>query len=234
MRPKEREFLTIWLLLLVLGLFGAAALAVRRMDIRALPENVSRELTSQEQAEIIARNSPLTQFVRLSPNVTFPREDTVKKITVHHMADDISLERLGEVFAEEDRRASSNYAIDIEGGVALYAEECNRAWTSSSPENDHQAITIEVANDEIGDSWHVSDASYSTLVELCVDICRRNGIERLVYTGDETGNLTIHKMFNEETECPGPYLEGKMPQLAQTVNQRLAEMAKSEGGDGAG
>lgn len=225
MRPREREFLSIWLLLLVLGLFGAGAVAVHQMDVRGLPENVSRELTSREQEEIIARNSPLTEFVRLSPNVTFPREDTVKKITVHHMADDISLERLGEVFAEEDRRASANYAIDIEGRVALYAEECNRAWTSSSPENDHQAVTIEVANDEIGGDWHVSDASYATLVELCVDICRRNGIEELVYTGDATGNLTIHRMFNEETECPGPYLEGKMPQLAEAVNQRLAGMA---------
>lgn len=234
MRSRGREFLSIWLLLLALGAFGASALVVRRMDVRALPENVSRELTSREQAEIIARNSPLTEYVRLSPNVTFPREDTVKKITVHHMADDISLERLGEVFAEEDRRASANYAIDIEGRVALYAEECNRAWTSSSPENDHQAITIEVANDEIGGDWHVSDASYSTLVELCADICRRNGIERLVYTGDETGNLTIHKMFNEETDCPGPYLEGKMPQLAESVNQRLAEMDALEGGDAAG
>ena len=234
MRSRGREFLSIWLLLLALGVFGAAALAVRRMDVRALPENVSRELTSREQAEIIARNSPLTEYVRLSPNVTFPREDTVKKITVHHMADDISLERLGEVFAEEDRRASANYAIDIEGRVALYAEECNRAWTSSSPENDHQAITIEVANDEIGGDWHVSDASYSTLVELCADICRRNGIKQLVYTGDATGNLTIHKMFKENTDCPGPYLEGKMPQLAESVNQRLAEMDTHEGGGATG
>lgn len=234
MRPKEREFLSIWALLLVLGLFGVLALAVRRMDVQALPENVGRELTAQEQAEIIARNSPLTEYVRLSPNVTFPREDAVKKITVHHMADAISLERLGEVFAEEDRRASANYAIDIEGRVALYAEECNRAWTSSSPANDHQAVTIEVANDEIGGDWHVGDASYATLVELCTDICRRNGIERLAYTGDEQGNLTIHKMFNEETECPGPYLERKMPELAFEVNQRLAEMAEHKGGDAGG
>ena len=225
MRPKIREFFSIWLLLLALGAFGVSAMTVRRMDVRTLPDNVSRELTAAEQAEIIARNSPLTEFVRLSPNVTFPRQDTVKKITVHHMADDISLERLGEVFAEEDRRASSNYAIDIEGRVALYAEECNRAWTSSSPENDHQAVTIEVANDEIGGQWHVGDTAYATLVDLCVDICQRNGIERLIYTGDETGNLTIHKMFNTQTECPGPYLESKMPQLAEQVNQRLAELA---------
>lgn len=230
MGPREREFLSIWLLLLILGAYGIMALLVRRADIQAIPENVGRELTSREQAEIIARNSPLTEYVRLSPNVNFPRQDAIRKITVHHMADDISLERLGEVFAEEDRRASSNYAIDIKGRVALYAEECNRAWTSSSPINDHQAITIEVANDEVGGDWHVSDESFSTLVELCADICHRNHIEKLVYTYDETGNLTIHKMFNPDTECPGPYLEGKMPELAEAVNQRLAKMNTQEGG----
>ena len=230
MDPREREFLSIWLLLLILGAYGIMALLVRRADIQAIPENVGRELTSREQAEIIARNSPLTEYVRLSPNVNFPRQDAIRKITVHHMADDISLERLGEVFAEEDRRASSNYAIDIKGRVALYAEECNRAWTSSSPINDHQAITIEVANDEVGGDWHVSDESFSTLVELCADICHRNHIEKLVYTYDETGNLTIHKMFNPDTECPGPYLEGKMPELAAKVNRRLAEMDTQKGG----
>ncbi|MCI8813418.1 MAG: N-acetylmuramoyl-L-alanine amidase, partial [Oscillibacter sp.] len=116
----------------------------------SIPENAGRPLTEAEQAEIIARSSPLTEYVYLSVNADFPREDTIKKITIHHMADDIPLERLGEVFAEPDRRASSNYAIDTAGRVALYVEEGNRAWTSSSPENDHQAVTIEVANDEIG------------------------------------------------------------------------------------
>ena len=69
--------------------------------------------------------------------------------------------------------------------------------------------------------WHVSDAAFEQLVELCADICRRNDIEKLVYTGDESGNLTIHKMFNSETECPGPYLESRMEDIAAAVNERL-------------
>ena len=97
-----------------------------------------------------------------------------------------------------------------------------------------QTCALPISNDEIGGDWHVGDASYATLVELCTDICQRNGIEQLVYTGDELGNLTIHKMFNEETECPGPYLEGKMPELAREVNQRLAEMAGNKGGGAGG
>lgn len=192
--------------------------AVYRMG---LPEGVGRSLTEEEMAEIIARNSSLTEYVHLSPNADFPRKEAITTITIHHMADDIGLERLGEVFGNRDRKASSNYAIDTNGRVALYVEESNRPWTSSSRENDHHAVTIEVANDEIGGDWHVSDASYDALVELCADICRRNGISKLVYTGDPTGNLTTHKMFNEKTECPGPYLESRMPDIAQAVNEQL-------------
>ncbi|MCI9678539.1 MAG: N-acetylmuramoyl-L-alanine amidase [Oscillospiraceae bacterium] len=139
------------------------------------------------------------------------------------MAEELTLERLGTVFGNRDRQASSNYAVDTDGRVALYVEERDRAWTSSSRENDHQAVTIEVANDEIGGDWHVSDAAYEALIELCVDICRRNGIQKLVYTGDAEGNLTIHQFFNENTECPGPYLKGKMPEIAREVTRRLEE-----------
>ena len=84
-------------------------------------------------------------------------------------------------------------------------------------------MTIEVANDQIGDDWHVSDAAYETLIDLCVDICQRNGIPELVYTGDGEGSLTLHKMFYSETECPGPYLESKIPEIVYTVNTRLRE-----------
>ncbi|MCI9636005.1 MAG: N-acetylmuramoyl-L-alanine amidase [Hungatella sp.] len=168
------------------------------------------------------RNSPLTQYVCLSPNADFPRGDVIRKVTIHHMAGNLPLEELGTSFAQRDRRASSNYAIDSQGRVGLYVEEANQAWTSRSPENDSQAVTIEVANDEIGGEWHVSDTAYERLIELCVDICQRNGIEELRYTGDETGNLTLHSMFYSETECPGPYLKGRMDEIADEVNRRLA------------
>ena len=139
------------------------------------------------------------------------------------MAEELTLERLGTVFGNRDRQASSNYAVDTDGRVALYVEERDRAWTSSSKENDDQAVTIEVANDRMGGDWHVSDEAYAALVELCTDICRRNGIPELTYTGDAGGTLTTHRMFRPETECPGPYLAGRMEELAREVNRRLAE-----------
>jgi LysM repeat protein len=102
----------------------------------------------------------------------------------------------------------------------MYVEEKDRAWTSSNADNDHQAVTIEVANDKIGGDWHVSDKALASLIDLCVDICKRNGIKKLNYTGDKNGNLTRHNMF-AATACPGPYLQSKFPYIANEVNKRL-------------
>lgn len=211
--------------LLLFG-FCAAAAAVLVLCLTArsrMPDTVGRTLTAEETAEITARNSPLTQYVYLSPNADFPRGDAIRKVTVHHMAGDLALEAVGASFAQRDRRASSNYGIDSAGRVGLYVEESCRAWTSNSLANDDQAVTIEVANDEVGGQWHVSDAAYAALIELCVDVCRRNGIPELRFTGDETGTLTLHSMFYDQTECPGPYLAGRMEELADEVSRRLAE-----------
>lgn len=219
MNGKRKDYRAVYVLLLLFCLAGAVVLAACLFNRRSMPL-VGRELTRDEQMEVIARNSPLTQYVYLTANAGFPREQPIDTITIHHMAGDLSLEDLGVDFAKADRRASSNYGIDRYGGVGLFVEEANRAWTSSNVENDARAVTIEVANDEFGGDWHVSDESYQALIDLCVDICQRNGIESLYYTGDSSGNLTIHKMFRD-TECPGPYLESKMPDFADAVNSRL-------------
>lgn len=164
-------------------------------------------------------NSKLVDYTRLSPNYN-PRQDKIRKITIHHMAGNLSVETCGSVFAPTSRQASSNYGIGSDGRVGLYVEEHNRAWTSSSAENDHQAITIEVANDGGAPNWHVSDKALNKTIDLCVDICKRNGIAKLNYTGDASGNLTKHEYF-ANTNCPGPYLGSKFTYIAQEVNKRL-------------
>ena len=165
-------------------------------------------------------NSSLINYVNLSPNCNAPRNNAIKKITIHHMASNLSVEQCGNIFANRNRQASSNYGIGSDGRVGLYVDEANRSWCSSNGDNDHQAITIEVANDVIGGNWHVSDVALAKLIDLCVDICARNNIDRLVFTGNASGNLTLHKYF-AATMCPGPYLESKMPYIAQEVNRRL-------------
>lgn len=165
-------------------------------------------------------HSSLVSHVRLSPHCTKPRKNNIDTITIHHMAGNLTVEQCGNVFANPSRNASSNYGIGSDGRIACYVEEENRAWTSSNGPNDHRAVTIEVANSQIGGDWPVSDKAYKALIDLCVDICRRNHIPRLNFTGDKSGNLTMHKWF-AATACPGPYLESRFADIAQQVNQRL-------------
>ena len=119
------------------------------------------------------------------------------------------------------KKQSANYYIGVDGEIVQGVPESKRAWTSGSPANDYQAITIEVSNSEASDPWPVSDKSWEALVQLCTDICRRNDINLLNYTGDASGNLTIHKMF-QKTTCPGHWLEKRMGKLAQLVNNNLS------------
>lgn len=136
------------------------------------------------------------------------------------MAGNLSVEKCGELFAAKSRRASSNYAVGTDGRIAMYVEEKNRSWCSSSATNDYQAITIEVANCGGAPDWKVSDKALAATIELCVDICKRNGIKELKFTGDSKGNLTLHKYF-AATACPGKYLESKIPYIVKEVNKKL-------------
>lgn len=172
-------------------------------------------------------NSSLISYTKISPNRTSPRKKPIRKITIHHMAGNLTVEQCGAVFAPTSRRASSNYGIGTDGRIGMYVEEKDRAWTSSSPDNDNQAVTIEVANNTLGPNWTVSDNAMASLIDLCVDICKRNGIQRLNFTGDKTGNLTMHCYF-KSTLCPGPYLKSKFPYIASEVNKRLGAEAAPE------
>lgn len=165
-------------------------------------------------------NSSLVNYKKISPNSTNPRNNKIDRITIHHMAGNLSVESCGEVFATTTRQASSNYGVGSDGRIGLYVEEKNRSWCSSSRENDNRAVTIEVANDGGAPDWHVSDKALAATIDLCVDICKRNGIKKLNYTGDTSGNLTMHKWFTN-TSCPGPYLGSKFPYIAEEVNKRL-------------
>ena len=85
-------------------------------------EKILPLLTEEERAGIVERNSPLTGYVYLSPNADFPRKGAVSKITIHHMAGDLTLEELGASFSREDRRGSYKYGIGSQGGGALCRE----------------------------------------------------------------------------------------------------------------
>lgn len=172
-------------------------------------------------------NSSLICYTKLSPNCSKMTGKVNKKITIHHMAGNLSIETCANVFCGT-RKASSNYGIGSDGRIGLYVDEGNRAWTTSSSANDSQAVTIEVANNSGSPNWTVSDKAYASLLNLCEDICRRNDIEAINFTGGKDGNLTMHKWF-AATACPGPYLEPRFKNIAEELNRRLGSSIVDEG-----
>lgn len=146
--------------------------------------------------------SALTNATIMSPNHSGSRYNSISKITIHHMAGNLSIETCGNVFLNPNRQASSNYGIGSDGRIACYVDEENHPWTSANWENDDRAITIEVANSETGGDWPISQAAYASLISLCADICNRYGIYPY-YDGTPSATLTEHCMF-VATNCPGP------------------------------
>ena len=170
-------------------------------------------------------NSSLVTYTKISPNRNSPREQPITKITIHHMAGVGSVEGFGEIVAKPERQMSANYAIGADGRIGLYCPESDRSWCSSSKWNDHRAITIEVSNSTNGEPWSVSDAAYQSLIKLCIDICKRNGIKKLEFTGDQNGSLTYHYMF-AATGCPGTWIKNHTQDICNKVNAGLASTSE--------
>lgn len=147
----------------------------------------------------------------------------ISKITIHHMAGNLSIESCANVFKSPNRKSSSNYGIGSDGRIACYVDEENRAWTSSSAWNDNRAITIEVANNNTK-TWSISDKAMKSLIKLCADICKRHNII-LEYNGKTSGTLTRH-CFYANTNCPGPYIKSKTNYIVKEVNKLVKVMNK--------
>lgn len=180
-------------------------------------------------------NSKLVTYIwKGSKNNCNPRNHKIDRITIHHWAGNGTIENCCNVII--GRGGSVNYLIDDIGSMGLMIDEDLRAWTSNSPANDHRAVTIEASNNcttKDGDKcgWTVSDKTLVSLIKLCTDICQRNGKKKLIWLGSKEKALsyvpkademvlTLHKWF-VSTACPGPYLEGKMPYIAQQVTAAL-------------
>lgn len=174
-------------------------------------------------------NSSLVTYKKISPNKSSPRNHKIDTITIHCMAGNLSIESCGNLFAQPSLQASSNYGIGSDGRIAMYVEEKDRSWASSNSSNDNRAITIEVANDGGAPYWHVSDKAMSALIDLIVDICKRNNIKELKWNADKSligqvdkQNMTVHRWFKNKA-CPGDYLYGKHYYIATQVNKRLVK-----------
>jgi len=153
-------------------------------------------------------------------NRVVPYARRITKITIHHTAGVINGAALLNWGHNPRCGASWNYGIGNDGVIGLMTEERHRAWTSGSAENDYQAVTIEVSNSAAGGDWPVGTKAYNALLDLCTDICRRNGIGRLTFDGTKNGSLTHHSIF-QTTNCPGKYLLDRFPQICDEVNKGL-------------
>lgn len=156
-------------------------------------------------------------------NYTAKRTSAIRKQTPHHVAGCLTAAQIGAIFQNPNRKASANYGIGIDGKIVGIVPEESRAWTSGSPSNDHQAVTYEVSNDQVGGNWHISDLCIERLIDLMVDVQKRNpNTTHYIYDGTTNGTITRHNMFTATT-CPGSYLQSKLPYITEQVNKRIQE-----------
>lgn len=175
-------------------------------------------------------NSSLVSYTKLSPNHSGKRTMRIDRITPHCVVGQCTIESLGSWFAQTSIQASSNYGIDKDGRVGLFVDEGNRSWCSSSNANDQRAVTIECASDT-SEPCAFRDVVYQKLIDLCTDICRRNGKSKLIWLGDKDKTLnyspksdemilTVHRWFANKS-CPGNWMYARMGDLASKVTARL-------------
>lgn len=172
----------------------------------------------------------MVAYTKFSPNHSGQRTMAIDRITPHCVVGQCTAEGLGDWFAKSSTQASSNYGIDKDGRVGMYVEEKNRSWCSSSSANDQRAVTIECASDT-AEPYAFRDIVYQRLIELCTDICKRNGKTRLLWLidKDKTLNyqpkademiLTVHRWFANKS-CPGDWMFARMGDLAEKVTAAL-------------
>jgi hypothetical protein len=178
-------------------------------------------------------NSSLVSYTKISPNRTSPRNHAIDTITIHCAVGQFTAKQLLNLshFVKYDSRkgASCNYAVGYDGSIGLGVDEGDRSWCSSNSANDHRAITIELASD-VKHPYAVRDAAYNALIELLIDICRRNKIKELKWEADKSligkvdkQNMTVHRWFANKS-CPGDYLYSRHGQIAKEVNKQLTSV----------
>jgi N-acetyl-anhydromuramyl-L-alanine amidase AmpD len=176
---------------------------------------------------MVNTNSPLVTYTNITKNKTSPRNHEIDTITIHCIVGQWTAKQGCDYFATTDRQCSANYVVGKDGSIGLSVDEKDRSWCSSSKTNDHRAITIEVASDT-KHPYAVTDAAYKALIELLVDICKRNYIKKLVWSTEKDDrvnhrngcNMTVHRDFANKS-CPGEYLYSRHADIAAKVNARL-------------
>lgn len=164
-------------------------------------------------------NSSLATTHYWTSNYSSRNGKKISKIIIHHMAGNGDAKSCYNAW--KTREGSAHYCISSKGQIGQCIDEKYRAWSVANAAADSIAVTMELANDGgASTNWHVSDKAIAACIELCVDICKRNGIKKLNFTGNSNGNLVMHRYYMA-TACPGAYLASKFKYIADQVNKKL-------------
>ncbi len=173
-------------------------------------------------------NSPLATYTKIAPSSNHygRRTHAIDTITIHCYVGQVTVERAGAGFANPKRGASCNYVVGCDGRIGLILPEEYASGCTSSQANDERAVTIEVACDSFH-PYAVRPEAYAALIKLAADICKRNGIKRLLWLGNkkligqvDKQNMTVHRWFAAKA-CPGDWLYQRHGEIAAKVNEKL-------------
>lgn len=180
-------------------------------------------------------NSSLVTYSRpISKHST--RKYPIDTITIHCFVGQVTAKQGCDYFATNGKSNSAQYVVGCDGSIGLCVDEKYRAWTTggsyknngyTGAENDHHAITIECAS-ESKEPYAITEKAYTSLINLCTDICKRNGIKKLVWSTNKEdriyrrngANLTVHRDYDARS-CPGNYIYNRLGDIANAVNSRL-------------
>ena len=187
-------------------------------------------------------NSPLVSYTKISPykgnwngyRYVPERNQKIEYIIIHCVVGQCSVETLGDIFSRAGKDASSNYGVGYDGRIGMYVEEKDRSWCTSSSWADNRGVTIEVACDTFH-PYAVNSKAWKGMIDLIVDICKRNNIKELRWKADKNlignpaqQNMLVHRWFDNKA-CPGEYLYSRHGQIAKEVNERLKGEVKPTG-----
>lgn len=223
---------------------NAVLLQFERPADQSIPVQQKRSNYSQiyynkyaEKEVVNNMNSSLATYKNISPNKNVLSSKKINRISIHCYVGQVTAKQGVDYFATSEAKSSANYVVGCDGSIGLSVEEKDRAWTTSSKENDQQAITIEVASDK-AEPYQVSTKAYISLLNLITDICKRNGKTKVIWNSnkaevlayvpkDNEVILTVHRWFAQKS-CPGTWLYERHAEIASTVTARLNGQEEEE------
>ena len=141
------------------------------------------------------------------------------RVVWHHMGGNLTPKQFLAIM-QSTRQMSPTTSIHTDKTVYAWVPEEERPWTTGTYACDRSALTFELANDQIGGQWHISDAVIDLAAQIHAEWSKRYGIPTTYsYRG---AGINMHKDW-ANTACPGPYLEGliKNGTITKKINAYL-------------